>query len=1014
MEILLILLVLSFPVCAFVALGLAIGARKRLKEVDEHWRRRVNELTRRVQELEGVRPPAPPPAPKPPPFEPPPRLEPEPASMEPPRRLEPEPPPREPVVRVAPAMPKPAPEPRASLEERIGGRWFNWVGILAILFGVAYAMKYSFERGWVTPTMRFWGGLLFGMGLLAAGTLSDRKSYAVLARGFWGGGIGVLFVVFFAGFKLLLVDGEPILGRGLAFAGMAATVAIGVAIAILHDTRTTAALSAIGGYLTPVLLRTGVPDQVFLFTYLLILTGGLLFLGYWKRWGFLRLLTFGVVVAYFAGWWITEGTGAPWAMLLYPSALFLFFATEIAAWSALRKVADASASYVLLGLVTTLHTLSGLAVLDHHFTAFRGAFLVATAAYLLLGARVISRRHPEDRPLALCYGYSAGVLLLLAPAFEARLHGSWHSCVWALEGALLFRASEVWGVRGHGRVFAYAAFGLAAVRLLAYDTPVSLFEVRSYLPLWNARGLAYAIVTGSFVFGCWRSWRREREGPVEDAEHLAATGLWILTLSLPAVLFSLELDQALDTYVKPRFAGRGGAYAHQASHWMTLLWAAYATLVATVTSRRGVLVLRNVALVFGAFVLCYHVVRGLADTYVTQQTPLLNSRFGVTAALALCLFWCAREFRFLPARGAAHLFLLAGLGMEWIDLCHVRGLGHVDALTGASHDGWCGAPWFGFTILIALYGRALLARGHPALRLLSLALVAAAAAKFLLLDLAFVATRTVPMFDIRFVAGAVAAAACLTAASRGWPTFLRLLGHLVVVVSLSADALDLSWRYRWANGDLAMTGLWAAYGFAALRTGHGLSRRHLRAFGLVLLWLSLVGGLLVLPAGDRASRLFFNVRCLGLGVTAAGLLLAAGIYRRGAPPAPLLRLSEFVEGTSLGVPLSLAGHGLVMLLLTLEAADHFHLAGSEEHARQLSYSLIWAVYAIGMVVSGLLRRYRPVRLMALAVLAATILKVFLFDLSFLEGVYRILSFLALGAILVAVSFLYQKFRRVLA
>lgn len=1009
-EFFLILLVLSIPVCAFVALGLAIGARKRLREADDHWRRRVNELTRRVQELEGIRAPGPPPAPKPVPVKPPPRREPEPTPFEPPPRFDPEPVPAEPDARLAPE-PALVPaletvavtEPRPSLEERIGGRWFNWVGILAILFGVAYAMKYSFERGWVTPTMRFWGGLLFGGALLAAGSFSERRRYAVLARGFWGGGIGVLFVVFFAGFKLLLVDGVPILDRSLAFAGMAATVAIGVAIAILHDTRTTAALSAIGGYLTPALLRTGVPDQVFLFTYLLILTGGLLFLGYWKRWGFLRLLTFAVMVAYFAGWWITEGAGAPWAMLLYPSVLFLFFATEIAAWSVLRRVADASVSYVLLGLVTTLHTLSGLAVLDDHFTAFRGAFLLATAACLLLGARLISRRHPDDRPLALCYGYAGGILLLLAPAFEARLHGSWHSCAWALEGALLFRASEVWGARGHGRVFAYAACALAAARLLAYDTPVSFAHVRPYLPFWNARGLAYAIVTASLAFGCWRSRRREREGPVDEPEHLAATGLWIVTLSLPAVLLSLELAQGLRVYVAPRFGGATRAYEHQASHWMTLLWAAYATLVATVTARRNVLVLRNVALVFGAFVLMHYVVRGLADTYVTQTTPLLNSRFGVTVAVALCLAWCAREFRFPPARGTAHLFLLTALGMEWIDLCHVRGIGH-------------GAPWFGFSLLIAAYGTGLVARGVAGLRPLGAALVATSAAKFLLLDLP-VAGGTAPMLFLhfRFAAAAGIVAACLFAASRPFPgpipTLLRLLAHAVTVVALTAEAIDLFDLYHW-DGEpwFAVAGLWSVYGTAELRLGHA---RYLRAMGLVLLWGALGVGLAFLPDSARVARLFLNTRALGLGATAAGLLVSAELYRRRTVASPM-RLGELAEGPGLGAALALAGHGLVMLLLTLEAADHFHLAGREQHARQLSYSLIWAVYAIGMVIGGLVRRYRPVRLMALAVLVATILKVFLFDLSYLEGPHRILSFLVLGAILVAVSFLYQRFRHVLA
>ncbi|MCK6461520.1 MAG: DUF2339 domain-containing protein, partial [Planctomycetes bacterium] len=887
-----------------------------------------------------------------------------------------------------------------TLEERIGGRWFNWVGILAILFGVAYAMKYSFEQGWITPVMRFWGGLLLGAGLLGAGMLSDRRSYAVLARGFWGGGIGVLFVVFFAGFKLLLVDGEPILSRGAAFAGMAATVVAGVLIAIRYDTRTTAVLSAIGGYVTPILLRTGVPDQIFLFTYLLILTGGLLFLGYWKRWGFLRLLTFLVVVGYFAGWWITEGTGAPWAMLLYPSILFLFFATEILAWSVWRRVADDSLSYVVLGLAATLHALSGLRVLDGHFTAFRGAFLLATAAYLAIGGRWILRRHAEDRPLALCYGYAAGVLFLLAPAFEERLFGPWIACAWAVEAALLDR----WGARGHARGFAYAGYALAAARLLAYDTPRTLADVIPYVPFWNGRALAYAIVAAVLAFGCRLSLRREREGKVPDAEHLAATVLWIAALSLPAVLLSLELAQAMRVYVEPGYAGARGAYEHQASHWMTLLWAAYATLVATVTGRRGRRALRDAALAFGGFVVVHFVVRGLVDTYVTQGTSLANSRFGVTLAVALCLAWAAREFRFPPARGAAHLFLLAGLSMEWVDLCAVRRIGDMRGLAGAS--------WYGLSVLVSAYGTGLVARGSPALRPLGIVLVAGAAAKFLALDIAMVGQRSV--LELRCFAGAAAAAACFFAGAHASSMFVRLLGHATILAALSADVLDFGWRQAWTNGPCAMVGLWSAYGSGALRIGFARLRPHLRALGLVLLWLAPVAGLLLLPHGDRAAGLFLHARFLGLGVCAAGLLLGAELYRRAAPGAPLLRLSGFVEGPPVAVPFSLGGHALVMLLLTLEAADRFHLEGAEEHMRQLSYSLIWAVYAIGMVVGGFLRRYRPVRLMALAVLVGTILKVFLFDLSFLEGVYQILSFLVLGAILVAVSFLYQKYRHVLA
>jgi uncharacterized membrane protein len=46
--------------------------------------------------------------------------------------------------------------------------------------------------------------------------------------------------------------------------------------------------------------------------------------------------------------------------------------------------------------------------------------------------------------------------------------------------------------------------------------------------------------------------------------------------------------------------------------------------------------------------------------------------------------------------------------------------------------------------------------------------------------------------------------------------------------------------------------------------------------------------------------------------------------------------------------------------------------------------------------------------MALVLLSLTTLKVFFWDLSSLDRVYRIVSFIVLGAILLAVSYLYQK------
>ena len=77
-------------------------------------------------------------------------------------------------------------------------------------------------------------------------------------------------------------------------------------------------------------------------------------------------------------------------------------------------------------------------------------------------------------------------------------------------------------------------------------------------------------------------------------------------------------------------------------------------------------------------------------------------------------------------------------------------------------------------------------------------------------------------------------------------------------------------------------------------------------------------------------------------------------------------------------------------------------------AKQLSLSVVWGLYASGMLIAGQKRRLRMLRLMGLALLSLTTLKVFIWDLSSLDRVYRIISFIMLGAILLVVSYFYQR------
>ena len=85
------------------------------------------------------------------------------------------------------------------------------------------------------------------------------------------------------------------------------------------------------------------------------------------------------------------------------------------------------------------------------------------------------------------------------------------------------------------------------------------------------------------------------------------------------------------------------------------------------------------------------------------------------------------------------------------------------------------------------------------------------------------------------------------------------------------------------------------------------------------------------------------------------------------------------------------------------------LTGDTGSAESWAYTLLLLVYAAGLLVAGVLRSSRPLRLASLAVLMLAMAKAFLLDLGGLEGLWRAASFLGLGACLVGIGLVYQRF-----
>jgi uncharacterized membrane protein len=171
-----------------------------------------------------------------------------------------------------------------------------------------------------------------------------------------------------------------------------------------------------------------------------------------------------------------------------------------------------------------------------------------------------------------------------------------------------------------------------------------------------------------------------------------------------------------------------------------------------------------------------------------------------------------------------------------------------------------------------------------------------------------------------------------------------------------------------------------------------------------------------------------NFRALTLIVVFAGLLVIAWWLRS----MPIEGRFSRSMGTALRIGILLS----LFVLLTGETHDYFDhqisriaapqnpdavdeftrydaAVRSIEDMKQLVLSGVWLLYSVVLMVLGIARRMQSLRLAAIILYGITILKIFLYDLSDLDTLYRIFSFIGLGLILLGSSYLYQRYKDVI-
>lgn len=148
---------------------------------------------------------------------------------------------------------------------------------------------------------------------------------------------------------------------------------------------------------------------------------------------------------------------------------------------------------------------------------------------------------------------------------------------------------------------------------------------------------------------------------------------------------------------------------------------------------------------------------------------------------------------------------------------------------------------------------------------------------------------------------------------------------------------------------------------------------------------------------------FFNLLLLGYLLPALGYFGLA-FYARGKRPEP------YVYGLAAG------GAVMAFAWVTLSVRRLWQGAGLAEwkgfdQAEMYAYSVVWLILGIGLLVAGSRFQAKSLRLASAVLVFASVLKVFLIDMSNLEGIFRAASFIGLGAVLIGIGLFYQKVLR---
>ncbi|MEX6626879.1 DUF2339 domain-containing protein [Tenacibaculum salmonis] len=323
------------------------------------------------------------------------------------------------------------------LEKFIGENLINKLGILILVLGISFFVKYAIDKDWINEPARVGIGVLCGS-LIMAIAHKLKKNYTSFSSVLVAGAISIFYFTIYIAFHEY-----ELFSQTVAFAIMTVITIFSTLVAVSYNRQELAVLSLIGGFSAPFMVSTGEGNYVVLFTYIAILNIGILGISYFKKWRISTILSFIFTIILFGSWCglkIGYKTFSHSGALTFATLFYFIFSITIVLNNLRNKGVFSTIEYFILVANTFVFFGLGMLILNDLESNLTGLFTLLLALYNIAYATVLYKKFGLDKnAIYLLIGLALTFVTLTIPI---QFEGNIITLFWASEAVLLFWLSQ--------------------------------------------------------------------------------------------------------------------------------------------------------------------------------------------------------------------------------------------------------------------------------------------------------------------------------------------------------------------------------------------------------------------------------------------------------------------------------------------------------------------------------------------------------------------------------------------